>query len=951
MSEPNERKMAIMPGKLQNGGKIQSAEATEVVLNAYPLKLKMAIDKVYKYELKITAIKEVGKPRELFKGPKNDVAKQERMQLLWELYHQLLKQNPDFFGGRDNMKTYTFDCGVNFYSINKLQLKEREMKEFKLDYAKLSEHSQSSDAILESGDRSAVQFLEILSNQEMLKIDDYYIFANKMFEKKSVINLRNDPESSSKECRRIFVLLVIPFRVLLRWFRSILRSPHSFLRFGTQNLQRKWIDSGSKQLKDISVVTTHLKDTQRTLMISGLTDNLPIVLTLTSRARTFRLPKKRAVSSGDKGDRTNESYYPMELLKILDGQRVPISKQSPALVDNLIRNCQLLPNPFFKAHKIGIDSRLIEADANVLFPPSIIYPQASEEPSPDVWAAVIVQNGVPPNDCMNFIKRIVESAQSRGVQINPPNRYEMFESTDVEYIRDKFGFFKKNGCKFVMFVTREKLDPVHHTFKLMEVEFGITTQHVSSQTMMKAIGDRAGCVNHGLGTARANRQFRHDVIGKEWMSSSRMFVGIDVSHPAPQSLFEREKGVAPSSPTIVGLAYTLGNPVDIGGTYWMQQPRVAHVEDLKLQVVQAMLNFKNKMGSLPKHLIVFRGGVSEGEYRIVLDFEQQAFYDAFDQLEKLHPDFKVPALTIIVVQCKSNYRIVPTKVNPNAKPMDQNVRPGTCLDKRVMHPNLTEFLIVAHKAIQGTANPARCTVIYDSTPGRMPLEEVENVTNCLCYAHGIVTSPVSVPAPLYSASDLAKRGMNNWKTHNFGSDEHSSADGRFVNRGNSEAFFGDMTCTPGDIAYVNPNTNLPFQCNAALSNSCPNNFLCTYDALSTNSVCCGATSMEVCPEGEKAYVNAADMSVRECLINVDGSCPAMYLCRFNSQKIDTTAVHPSLEIYVLLEKLCTVILLPKQPSDALLAAIAALSTGVYMPIRYCKCFPRPLLFSQFLVSK
>ncbi|KAJ1358571.1 hypothetical protein KIN20_017038 [Parelaphostrongylus tenuis] len=91
-------------------------------------------------------------------------------------------------------------------------------------------------------------------------------------------------------------------------------------------------------------------------------------------------------------------------------------------------------------------------------------------------------------------------------------------------------------------------------------------------------------------------------------------------------------------------------------------------------------------------------------------------------------------------------------------------------------------------------------------------------------------------------------------------------------------------CTPGDVAYVNPNTNMPYECNAALSNSCPTNFACTYDQLSGTSVCCGATNMEVCPEGEKAYVNAVDMSVRECLINVEGSCPNNYLCRFNALK-------------------------------------------------------------------
>uniref|UniRef100_A0A915CB21 BPTI/Kunitz inhibitor domain-containing protein n=4 Tax=Parascaris univalens TaxID=6257 RepID=A0A915CB21_PARUN len=91
-------------------------------------------------------------------------------------------------------------------------------------------------------------------------------------------------------------------------------------------------------------------------------------------------------------------------------------------------------------------------------------------------------------------------------------------------------------------------------------------------------------------------------------------------------------------------------------------------------------------------------------------------------------------------------------------------------------------------------------------------------------------------------------------------------------------------CAPGDVAYVNPNTRMPYECNAGLSNSCPNNFVCTYDQLSGSNVCCGATNMDICPDGEKAYVNAADMSVRECLINVDGSCPSNYLCRFNTQR-------------------------------------------------------------------
>lgn len=43
------------------------------------------------------------------------------------------------------------------------------------------------------------------------------------------------------------------------------------------------------------------------------------------------------------------------------------------------------------------------------------------------------------------------------------------------------------------------------------------------------------------------------------------------------------------------------------------------------------------------------------------------------------------------------------------------------------------------------------------------MDELKGVTNALCYGHEIVTSPVSIPAHLYAASDLAKRGRNNWK--------------------------------------------------------------------------------------------------------------------------------------------------------------------------------------------
>jgi len=315
--------------------------------------------------------------------------------------------------------------------------------------------------------------------------------------------------------------------------------------------------------------------------------------------------------------------------------------------------------------------------------------------------------------------------------------------------------------------------------------------------IMLKFNEKLGGVNHVLSSSRyfaaANPTLPADVVKSEWFSSDYMHMGLDMSHSAPQSLHDRQAKVELNVPTFVGMAYTVGMPSKLRGTYWMQTTRLTYIQHLKLPVVEALQNYQRIVGRFPKHVVVFRAGVSEGEYRIVVDKEHSAFLEAFEYLEQENKGvFKPPKLTIIVVQRDSNYRIVPTQVDERARPADQNVRPGTCCDRRIMHPTLTEFLLVAHKAIQGTAKPIRCTVVADSTP-RVPLQTLEYVTYHLCYAHGIVTSPVSVPAPLYAAADLSKRAHKNWDTTSFdGIDRPRAIEGEDFEQA-TQKFYADVS--------------------------------------------------------------------------------------------------------------------------------------------------------------
>ncbi|KAI1727543.1 piwi domain-containing protein [Ditylenchus destructor] len=895
-----------LPAKVRNEHKIRNVEEANIVLNAYRLDVSQAVEKMFKFELKFTGQIPPETEKDLSRGPRNDVANQARRQLLWEMFQQMITKNTSTFGGDRDFRNYVYDCGINFYSTTNLGMTMGESRTFDIDRntlppaqnVYLGKRIEGITANLlyceeiqlrelgqfgETRSRSAVQFLDILSNQEIIRRSGYYIFQSKMFEKNSEIKVQNDPrilkEGMQKNVRIVGdtlkgatpIIQIDPKKSAFFPEMIVAEFLSNFLTGREHDLGRKIFSQmrqATKQVKGLSVITLHLEH-PRTFTVNGLTDKPAKDITFECEGRgrisvvdyiegryptRIRYPdlpcviEKMPSKSGIK-----ESYYPIELVKIVAGQRVNFDQQTPVLVEQMIRNCQALPaqfkllnekqknnafitsgNPFFRAHNVRVDSDILMASGQVLHPPAITYegndrdqadpsgnlqwklPQnrrfVSGGSTPNTWVAAIFQNGVDGQQCDQFIKTFIQAANRRGMRAGPPKRYEQFSTTDEQAIREKFDLYKKNDARYVMFFTRDKLDPVHHTMKLMEIEFGIITQHISKMTMEKALGNRGaflvidnlllkfnqklGGINHGLATsnamATANR-FTSDVVKDDWIRESRMFIGLDMSHAAPQSLFERQKDEKPTEPTIVSMAYTLGHPLKMRGTYWAQQPRETSILPTQLvtSLESALETYFKEVGNFPQHIMVFRGGVSEGEYQKVATSEFGAFQTAFKELEQKHSNFQLPQVTIIVVQQQSNYRIVPSRVDTRGKPREQNVRAGTVVDERIMHPVFTEFLLVGHHTIQGTAHPSRCTVVVDTCNPRVTLEELEYVSYHLCYAHGIVCSPVSVPAPLMAAADLKKRGRNNWKVANFG-DDRSSQGCRFKGDG-SELFFISMT--------------------------------------------------------------------------------------------------------------------------------------------------------------
>ncbi|KAL2371462.1 hypothetical protein RJ035_001965 [Blastomyces gilchristii] len=179
---------------------------------------------------------------------------------------------------------------------------------------------------------------------------------------------------------------------------------------------------------------------------------------------------------------------------------------------------------------------------------------------------------------------------------------------------------------------------------------------------------------------------------------------------------------------------------------------------------QARAEMKNNSKSLPENILIYRDGVSEGQYGKVLDEELPLLRSACKAIYPADKTKKgLPKFTIIIVGKRHNTRFYPTDL----KDADNNSNPnsGTVVDRGVTESRHWDFFLQAHTALQGTARPAHYYVILDEiftgrkTAGRFDsiADELEDLTHNLCYLFGRATKAVSVCPPAYYADLVCER--------------------------------------------------------------------------------------------------------------------------------------------------------------------------------------------------
>lgn len=236
-----------------------------------------------------------------------------------------------------------------------------------------------------------------------------------------------------------------------------------------------------------------------------------------------------------------------------------------------------------------------------------------------------------------------------------------------------------------------------------------------------------------------------------------MVVGIDVTHPSP--------GSSELAPSIAGMVASINKNMGQWPSLCKVQTRsrqemVAGLEDM---LKSRLLLWKNKgrHAYFPENIIVFRDGVSEGQYQLVKEKELSLLRKACDEVYLAVKQSR-PRITIVVVTKRHHKRFYPTRLE-NAD-NSSNCMAGTVVDRSITEARSWNFFIMPHSALKVTAKPTYYFVVHDeifrtnhrgSTLGAA--DTLENVTQSLSYVSARSTKPASICAPVDYANLVRER--------------------------------------------------------------------------------------------------------------------------------------------------------------------------------------------------
>ncbi|XP_033109683.1 protein argonaute-2-like isoform X1 [Anneissia japonica] len=482
------------------------------------------------------------------------------------------------------------------------------------------------------------------------------------------------------------------------------------------------------------------------------------------------------------GQELRHTYLPLEVCNIVPGQRcikkLTDSQTSTMIkatarnapnrekeINNLLQRAKFNEDPFIREFGISICKEMTQVQGRVLQPPKLQYGGRSLQqafPNGGVWdmrgkqfhAGVEIRVWAiacfaPQHQCRedalrNFTSHLQKISNDAGMPIMGQPCFCKYAS-GADQVEPMFRHLKANfhGLQLIIVVLPGKTPVYAEVKRVGDTLLGIATQCVqiknvnrtSPQTLSNLclkINVKLGGVNNILVPQQRPAIFQEPVI----------FLGADVTHPPAGD----EK--KPSIAAVVGSMDA--HPSRYCAAVRVQQHRQEIIVDLANMVRDLLMQFYKSTRFKPTRIIMYRDGVSEGQFLHVLNFELRALREACMSLEIGYQ----PGITLIVVQKRHHTRLFcADKREQTGKSF--NIPPGTTVDTGITHPTEFDFFLCSHAGIQGTSRPSHYHVLWDDN--EFTADSLQTLTYQLCHTYVRCTRSVSIPAPAYYAHLVAFR--------------------------------------------------------------------------------------------------------------------------------------------------------------------------------------------------
>ncbi|PGH17512.1 hypothetical protein AJ79_01112 [Helicocarpus griseus UAMH5409] len=513
------------------------------------------------------------------------------------------------------------------------------------------------------------------------------------------------------------------------------------------------------------------------------------------------------------GSRQRPSYLPAEMCDVLPGQ-APNTMLSPRQTAEMIKFavCRPAQNaesinrigprilgatepvaPTLRGFSLTVKPELITVPARVLQGPQVIY-KSKETTNANFgswnmysnkftfakglqdWACMwlktpddsnpVWRNSTDLNE--RSLKPFITKLKEVGMDVEIPGFYTLSdnEETIAENIRCALAVEEKKSKRpKLLFFILPVHTPLYNRIKyICDVEIGIHSVCVVAKKFAKP-NNHQYFANVALKFNLKLGGINQTIDGERKLglihANKTMVVGIDVTHPSP--------GSSSNAPSIAAIVASIDNklaqwPADLR-IQTARQEMVSGLDDLLKSCLR--LWARHHRNKYPENILVYRDGVSEGQYQLVLDQElpllQAACRDLYPATDT---KANLPRISIIIVGKRHNTRFFPSSAGDADR--SSNPRNGTVVDRGVTDVRNWDFFLQSHSALQGTARPGHYYIAYDEifrSPAAMSADrtigniadKVEALTHNMCYLFGRATKAVSICPPAYYADLVCTR--------------------------------------------------------------------------------------------------------------------------------------------------------------------------------------------------